>query len=58
MEAKEKYVEMREKERLEEERKAQEREEQRIKNLSIEEILKESGSEKGQTLKKQLLEFE
>ena len=49
---------MREKERLEEERKAQEREEQRIKNLSIEEILKESGSEKGQTLKKQLLEFE
>ena len=58
MKVKEKYVEVREKERLEEERKVQEREEQRIKNLSIDEMLKEGGSEKGQTLKKQLLEFE
>ena len=49
---------MRERERLEEERKGQEREEQRIKNLSVDEIIKEGGSQKGQTLKKQLLEFE
>ncbi len=40
MKVKEKYVEVREKERLEEERKEQEREKQRVKNLSIDEILK------------------
>ena len=51
-------MEEREKERLEEERKKKEREEQRIKNLSVDEIIKEGRSEKGQTLKKQLLEFE
>jgi hypothetical protein len=58
MKVRERYMEERERERLEEERKRQEREEKRIKSLSVDEIIKEGGSEKGQTLKKQLLEFE
>jgi hypothetical protein len=52
MKVRERYMEVRERERLEEERKRQEREEQRIKRLSVDEIIKEGGSEKGQTLKK------